>query len=506
MLDIDKNKGPIAVLGATGYVGGRLVPRLLELGYQVRAGARNPEKLSSRPFATHPGFEVRQMDVLEPDSLQRLLQNCQAAYYLVHSMASKGKDYSNADEQAAFNMVEAAEHAGLKRIIYLGGLGDDNSGLSEHLSSRLRVGRILQQGKVPTTFFRAAIILGAGSASFELLRYLVDRLPVMTTPRWVQTQSQPIAISNVIGYLTGCLEVEETAGQIYEIGGPDVLSYKDLFDLYAQEAGLPKRLILPLPFLSPGLSSYWIHMVTPIPADVAQPLAKGLKNRVVCRENRIRDLVPQRLLTCREAIHMALQKVKQQKVESCWSDAGPLKEMEWVTCGDARYAGGTILGLGYRTVLNCSADILWTKIKNLGGKNGWHYANFLWEIRGLIDRSLGGIGLARGRRESKNLAIGDALDFWRVLDVKDKERLQLIAEMKLPGEALLEFELHSLSNNQTELILTTKFLPKGLLGIIYWYSLYPIHQKIFKGMLLGLSKSAGAKIEKYPEYFHPLTG
>ncbi len=503
MTKINREEGPIAVLGATGYVGGRLITKLLQSGYRVRAGARNPEKLSCRPFAQQSGFKTVEVDVMDSDSLQNALEGCQAAFYLVHSMQSKGRDYSRADEQAAWNMVCAADEANLKRIIYLGGLGDEESGLSEHLISRLKVGRILQKGHVPTTFLRAAIILGSGSASFEMLRYLVDRLPVMITPKWVQTQLQPIAISNVVNYLAGCLEVEETEGQTYEIGGPDVLTYKDLFDLYAQVAGLRQRLILNVPFLSPKLSSYWIHMVTPIPASIAGPLVLGLKNTVVCKENRIRDLIPQELLGCKEAMQVAVQKVKQQEVDSCWSDAGLLKEMEWAACGDADYAGGTILALRYRTVLRCPVEQVWSKLEDIGGGTGWYYADFIWRLRGVVDRLLGGIGTARGRRSSQDLAIGDALDFWRVLDLQKDRRLQLQAEMKLPGEAILEFDLTDLDKDRTELVLTSKFLPRGLSGLIYWYIFYPAHKVVFKGMLKGLSRAIQAEIEKAAERMDP---
>ncbi|MFW6055663.1 MAG: SDR family oxidoreductase [Thermodesulfobacteriota bacterium] len=501
MPHIDPQGGPILVLGATGYVGGRLVPRLLDQGYAVRAGARSIAKLSCRPFSQHPRLELAAVDVLDESSLEQALSGCQAAFYLVHSMQAKGGGFRNLDQDAARNMVRAAQKTALKRIIYLGGLGDDADDLSEHLRSRYEVGRILQQGQVPATFLRAAILLGAGSASFELIRYLVDRLPIMTTPRWVFTESQPIAVSNVLTYLTGCLQVDATSGKTFEIGGPDVLSYKELFDIYAQEAGLRKRIIIPIPLLTPRLSAAWIHLVTPVPAGIAKPLIDGLRNRVVCRENRIQELIPQDLLTCRQAIRQALQKIQQQEVDTCWSDAGELTPPEWVTCGDASYAGGTILECNYHMLVAGTPENLWPAITSLGGTQGWGYADILWILRGFMDRLVGGIGLARGRRSSKDLRVGDALDFWRVLRIEENKRLQLLAEMKLPGEAVLELTLDDLGQDRCDVRLITRFMPRGLLGLAYWYSIYPLHGLVFKGMLKSLALASQAKIISGPESF-----
>ncbi|WP_027370749.1 SDR family oxidoreductase [Desulfovermiculus halophilus] len=501
MPHIDPDGGPILVLGATGYVGGRLVPRLLNLGYTVRAGARSVNKLACRPYSQHPRMQLAAVDVLDQSSLEQALSGCQAAYYLVHSMQAKGGRFQDLDRTAASNMTRAAEKTGLKRIIYLGGLGEDTDDLSEHLRSRHEVGRILHQGPVPVTFLRAAILLGAGSASFELVRYLVDRLPVMTTPRWVFTQSQPIAVSNVLTYLTGCLQVQATTGETFDIGGPDIVSYRELFDIYAQEAGLHKRIIIPVPLLTPKLSAAWIHLVTPVPAGIAKPLIDGLRNRVVCRENRIQELIPQNLLSCRQAIRQALQKIKQQEVDTCWSDAGELTPPEWVTCGDASYAGGTVLECNYTSTLATTPQALWPSIISLGGEKGWGYANILWTLRGLMDRMIGGIGLARGRRTSTDLRVGDALDFWRVLSLEENKRLQLMAEMKLPGEAIMELEIVDLGQDRCELRLITRFLPRGLLGLAYWYGVYPLHGLVFKGMLRSLAKATKATIIRGPQPF-----
>jgi uncharacterized protein YbjT (DUF2867 family) len=479
---------PLLVLGATGYVGGRLVPLLLDRGYRVRAGARSVAKLACRPYGSHPRLEIMSVDVLDRESLDRAVAGCRAAYYLVHAMQAGVGDFSATDRAAAENMVAASAHAGLEQIVYLGGLGNSDKELSEHLKSRMEVGDILFKGDVPVTWLRAAMILGAGSASFEILRYLVDRLPIMLTPRWVRTRCQPIAISNVLGYLAGCLEKPATRGQVFDIGGPDILSYEDLFQIYAQEAGLKKRIIIPVPLLTPRLSSHWINLVTPLPGSIAKPLAEGLKNEVICKDMRIAELIPQELLTCREAISRALQRVYQQTVDTCWSDAGTVASPEWMACGDKEYAGGTVLSCKYSTVLQASPAEVWESIRTIGGERGWYYGNLLWKIRGFADKLIGGVGLRRGRRDPRHVRVGDALDFWRVLDVQENRKLTLLAEMKVPGEAMLEFTLTPRGDGRTELFQSARFLPRGLWGIVYWYLSAPFHVLIFKGMLRGISR------------------
>jgi uncharacterized protein YbjT (DUF2867 family) len=491
---------PVLLTGATGYVGGRLVPRLLAAGYRVRALGRSLGKLRSRPWGNHPLIELAQGDVMDAESLHQAARGCGAAFYLVHSMTAAARDFAAADRQAALNMAQAAAAAGLDRIIYLGGLGGaDDPNLSEHLRSRHEVARILQSGAVPTTFLRAAMILGSGGAAFEILRYLVDRLPVMTTPRWVHTPVQPIAIRNVLTYLMGCLACDDTRGQTLDIGGPEVVTYRQLMDIYAEEAHLPRRLIIPVPVLTPRLSSYWIHLVTPVPASLARPLAEGLANPVICLDNRIRDLIPQELLDCRQTIRLALQRIEQQRVETCWSDAGSLVPPEWAACGDADFAGGTVLSLGYRILLQATLEEVWQPLSRIGGKTGWYYGDSWWAIRGGADRLLGGSGLRRGRRHPTELRVGDALDFFRVLEIEPRERLMLLAEMKMPGEATLEFRLSPQPDGATELTQVARFLPRGLLGIAYWYLLDPFHKKIYPGMLKGLAAATGKPIIAGPE-------
>lgn len=373
---------PILVVGATGYVGGRLVPKLLEAGYRVRAMGRSLEKLAGRSWAGLPGVELVAGDVMDAEALTRAAKGCHTAYYLVHSMLSGKDQFAEADRQAARNMADAAVHAGLARIIYLGGLAESKDPASKHLRSRLEVGDILQAGPVPTTHLRTPVILGSGSASFEILRYLVDRLPVMITPRWLRSRNQPIAIRNVLGYLVGCLAQPATIGETFDIGGPEVMTYQDLLHLYAREAGLRRRLIFPVPVLTPKLSAYWIHFVTPVPAAIAMPLAEGLTSEAVCTENRIQALIPQKLLTCAEAIRQALERLAQARVDTCWMDAGDLAAPEWARCGDAQWAGGTILQCGYRVDLEASAEQVWQPIQKIGGRTGWYHANFLWRLRG----------------------------------------------------------------------------------------------------------------------------
>jgi len=493
---------PILVTGATGYVGGRLIPALLDAGYRVRAMGRSLDKLGCRPWADHPDIELVEGDVLQLESLKQAATGCRFAYYLVHSMiAQKGK-FVEADREAARNMVAAADAAGLTRIIYLGGLAEAKDDvLSKHLKSRIEVADILQAGSVPTTDLRAPMILGSGSASFEILRYLVERLPAMVTPRWVQSLNQPIAIRDVIAYLVGCLEHEETVGEILDIGGPDILTYRDLLEIYAEEAGLRKRLIISVPVLTPTLSAYWIRFISPVPTSIALPLTEGLTSDAVCTENRIQSIIPRKLLSCRAAIRLALDRLTQEQVDTCWMDASELIEPEWAHCGDAEWAGGTLMHCGYRAQLKAGVEEIWRPVTNIGGKTGWYYLDILWRMRGIMDRIVGGVGLRRGRRHPTELMVGDALDFWRVLEVKPPERLVLLAEMKTPGEAVLEFQITPMGNNRAELQIFSSFMPRGLGGILYWYVLYPFHEWIFYFMLKSIAETIGKPIVNGPRRF-----
>src|SRR5512141_2629798 len=390
--------GTILVTGATGYVGARLVTRLLAKGYRVRATGRSLHRLRNRPWATHPGVELFPADALDPTSIAKACEGCAAAYYLVHSMMPGEVEFEEKDREAARNMARAAGDAGMSRLIYLGGLSEENPALSRHLRSRSEVAEILSAGKTTVTTLRAAMILGAGSASFEILRYLVDRLPVIITPKWVSTECQPIGIRNVLDYLVGCLEAPATVGGTFDIGGPEVVTYRDLMRTYAREAGLPPRLVIPVLVLSPRLSSYWIHLVTPVHAEVAQPLAEGLSNRVICGDTRIRDLIPVELSTCREAIRAALGPRNFRFLDA----DHPPGWVPWETYrypGDPPWAGGTFYQDTLRLYVRATPAEVWEQIEALGGKNGWYSMDWLWSLRGFLDRLCGGVGMRRGERE-----------------------------------------------------------------------------------------------------------
>lgn len=495
----DRGQHTVCVLGATGYVGGRLVPLLLERGWKVRAVGRSMSKLKCRPYASHERCELAVADIFDQRSLKQVFEECFAVYYLVHSMQSGSNNFVEKDRIAAKNTREAADNANVSRLVYLGGLIPDDPNISGHLKSRVEVGEILSSGSTPCTRLKAAVIIGSGSASFEILRYLVDRLPVMLTPKWVRVESQPISIRDALFYLAGCLDHPETAGDSFDIGGPFIETYEKLLQIYQEEANLRKRIIIPVPFLSPELSSYWLGFVSPVPLSLARPLVAGLRNRVVCKDFRIRKIMPCKLTDCRTAIRRAMRKVDQQVVDTCWSDAGALDNPEWAVCGDAGYTGGTVYHSTYRVKIEGGRDGLWNLIVSIGGEEGWYCYDSLWSIRGWLDKMFGGVGLRRGRRHPQELSVGDALDFWRVLDVQYGERLLLFAEMKLPGEALLEFTLENTLAGDTVLNMTARFLPRGLGGIFYWWSVYPLHSIVFKGMAVSLSKNLGSRILEGPE-------
>ena len=472
----------VAIAGSTGYIGGRLAPRLLESGFSIRCLVRSPRKLEGRDWSENPGVEVRTANLSDQSSLTEALTGCEAAFYLIHSMVSAGEEYARHDLELATTFAAAAHDAGVARIVYLGGLGETGAGLSEHLSSRRDVEAALASTGVPVTVLRAAMIVGSGSASFEILRYLVHRLPVMITPKWVSTPCQPIAVENVLIYLLGVLNVPETTGGTFDIGGSEVLPYREIMRIMADELGLPKRWIIPVPILTPRLSSYWIHLVTPLSNRIARPLAEGLKNEVVCREDRITHLIPQRLLSVREAIHAALSQVEQQLVETNWSMAGPMP-------GDPDWSGGTVFRDTREITIDAPATAVYRAVCRLGGTRGW-YADWLWKIRGWMDHLAGGPGLRRGRRDPNTLRYGDALDFWRVVGLDRDRQLSLRAEMRLPGEALLDFKIEPIAENKCRLHQTALFEPRGLFGLVYWYGVLPFHGIVFRGMLSGIERDA----------------
>ncbi len=438
---------PILVTGATGYIGGRLVPRLLEAGYHLRCLARSPRKLRNRPWADHERVEIVEGDLEDPHGLRQCMRGCGVAYYLVHSMIAKGPGYLEQDRKLARNFAEAAADCCIKRLLYLGGLGEVGDDLSQHLASRREVEEVLQEGPVPVTVFRAAMVIGSGSASFEILRYLVERLPVMITPRWVSTECQPIAVENVLHYLVATLEVPQTAGRTLDIGGTDVLTYREMMQITAEVLRLRRRFIIPVPVLTPRLSSLWIHLVTPIEKDIARPLAEGLRNRVVCRDDAAAQLMPQTLLGVRESVERAIAAARANEVTTSWHDAGPIP-------GDPDWAGGRVFVDRRTCDVRASRETTYEAVARIGGSTGYYAAGWLWQIRGWLDRLVGGPGLRRGRRDPQRLAYGDALDFWRVTRVDPGERLELRAEMRLPGEALLGFEVEPHDEDRNRCTLT----------------------------------------------------
>jgi len=498
--DIPNPRGrPIFVTGATGYIGGRLVPRLLEAGYTVRCLTRDGRKLRARPWAGHRNVEIVESDVTDIDALTNAMRGCGAAFYLVHSMITAGRAYAEIDRAMAEGFARAAREAELDRIIYLGGLGETGKGLSRHLASRREVEHALASGGSAAsggvTVLRAAMIIGSGSASFEILRYLVERLPIMITPRWVSTQCQPIAVRNVLHYLVSVLDTPETIGRTFDIGGPEVMTYRQIMQTMAAALGLRKRFIVPVPVLTPRLSSLWIHLVTPLSHRIARPLAEGLRNRVVCRNDDADRLMPQKLLTIREQIDAALGKLAAGDIETAWSDAG-------VMPGDPNWAGGTVFIDHRSRDISAPPSAIYRAVCRVGGGHGYYAADWLWRLRGALDRLVGGPGLRRGRRDPENVVYGDALDFWRVTAAEPDRRLELRAEMKLPGEALLTFEIEpdagAGDGKLCRLHQTASFKPKGLWGLLYWYLVLPLHGIVFEGMLSGIQRAAERPPDRLP--------
>jgi uncharacterized protein YbjT (DUF2867 family) len=477
----------ILVTGATGYVGGRLVPRLLEAGYSVRCLVRDPARLQGRPWFEQ--VEVVRGDVLKPDTLAPAVQDVAAAYYMIHSMKSSA-DFHQQDLTAARNFGNAAKNAGVQRLIYLGGLDDPHTELSEHLSSRQQTGQALREAGIPLTEFRAAAIIGSGSLSFEMVRYLTERLPVMICPRWVYTRTQPIAIRDVLSYLVAALEAPESAGRIIEIGGSEVMTYGEMMLGYARARGL-RRYLVPVPVLTPRLSSYWVHWVTPIPAEIAKPLIQGLRNELIVREDTAQRLFPDiRPVDYQTAVQRALARLDASQVETIWSDALVSSQGD-ITPVTLATQDGMIIEQRQR-VVNAPPTAVYRAYTGLGGRRGWPYFDWAWQIRGMMDRLIGGVGLRRGRRDPDEVRVGDALDFWRVEAVEPERLLRLRAEMKVPGRAWLQFESKPQPNGQTILQQTALFAPKGLSGLLYWYVLYPLHGLIFSGMVQQLGWQAEA--------------
>ena len=477
----------VLVTGANGYVGGRLVPQLLDRRHVVRCMVRDPSRLQGRTWAAQ--VTIVRGDVLDSASLGPALAGIEVAYYLVHSLGA-GRDFHDRDIRAAKSFGAAAAAAGVARIIYLGGLGDSTAALSEHLRSRQDTGSALAEAGVPVTEFRAAVIVGSGSVSFEMIRYLTERVPVMVCPNWVYTRIQPIAIRDVLTYLVEALDTPASTGQVVEIGGSDVLTYGQMMTGYATLRGL-KRFLLPVPFLTPRLSSYWVHLVTPIPSAIARPLIEGLRNEVVVRDPRASQWFPSiEPVGYLEAVRRALASFDGDSVETAWSDALTSSHLDSepvvLTTQD-----GMVLERRQLTV-NATPERAFEVFSALGGATGWLRLNWAWQLRGFLDRLLGGVGMRRGRRDPHHVRVGDAVDFWRVEAVEPGRLVRLRAEMKVPGRAWLEFQARTLDTGATLIVQTAFFAPRGLFGLMYWYALYPIHGLIFGGMIREIGRRAEA--------------
>jgi uncharacterized protein YbjT (DUF2867 family) len=467
----------IALTGATGYVGGRLLTALEARGERVRCLSRRPEYLSAR---VGPGTEVVHCDVLRPETLRAALQGVETAYYLVHSMGS-GASFADADRQAASAFGQAARAAGIRRVVFLGGLGEGE--LSEHLSSRQEVGRILRNSGVPTIEFRSSIVIGSGSASFEMLRALVERLPVMVTPRWVNTRTQPIAIEDVIAYLLEALDYEPDEGEVFEIGGADVCSYLELMHKYADQRGL-RRHMVPVPVLTPRLSSLWLHLVTPVYAGIGRELVDSLRNETVINDPRALQVFAVRPRNSAEAVARALANEDREIAETRWSDEAPAPNPGF---GGARY--GSRLVDSRSVNVPCPPAVAFAPIQRIGGRTGWYLGNELWKLRGALDVLAGGPGLRRGRRDPVGIRVGDTIDFWRVERFEQDRLLGLVAEMKVPGRAWLQFEVEPDDTGGSTIRQTAIFDPAGVPGLAYWYTLWPIHNYVFGGMLKRIAAS-----------------
>ncbi|MFJ8917101.1 SDR family oxidoreductase [Amycolatopsis sp. NPDC102389] len=475
------------VLGATGYVGGRLVPQLLEAGHEVRVVARSPEKVAEEPWRDR--VEVERGDVTDPASIETALTGCEVVYYLVHSLARK--DFVDVDREGAKTVAEAAKTAGARRLVYLGGIVPDDEELSPHLASRAEVGRVLLDSGVPAIVLQAAVIIGSGSASFEMLRYLTERLPAMVTPRWVRNRIQPIAIRDVLHYLVHAAELPSEVNGAFDIGGPDVLTYLDMMRRYAVVAGLPRRAVVPVPVLTPWLSAQWVNLVTPVPKSIAVPLIESLVHEVVCHDHAIAEHIPDPeagLTHYERAVELALSRIRNADVPTRWSDASTAPSDPLPT--DPEWAGGTVYEDKREQRTDASPEALWDVIESIGGEHGWYSFPLAWSVRGWADRLVGGVGLRRGRRDPRRLHLGEALDWWRVEYLDRPRLLRLRAEMKLPGRAWLELGVESDEDGRTVYRQRAVFEPHGLAGHAYWKGIAPFHGVVFGGMVRNITGAA----------------
>lgn len=479
------------VTGATGYVGGRLVTRLLEEGFHVRVMARDPERLRDYPWLNQ--VEAVRADAEDRSSLDSALRDVDVAYYMLHSL-SEHEGFENVETRMATNFGAAARAAGVKRIVYLGGITPPNTELSTHLESRRNTGAILRDSGVPTTELRAAVIIGSGSASFEMLRYLTERLPFMITPRWLNNRVQPIAIRDALHYLVKAGQESGDTSHVVDIGGPDVMLYREMMQRYAKVAGLRPRTIVSVPVLTPRLSSHWVSLVTPVPRRLALPLVDSLVNEVVVDPARdVRKILPEPeggLLGFDTAVTYALDRVRNQDVQTRWSSASVPGAPSAPLPTDPDWSGGTLYVDLRERATSASPEALWRIIEGIGGSNGYYSSLFLWEIRGFLDRLIGGVGLRRGRRDPHHLYVGETVDFWRVERCDRGRLLRLRAEMRLPGLAWLELAIDHDEQGRTVYRQRATYRPFGLLGHLYWWAVVPFHALVFGSMVRRIPAAA----------------
>jgi len=487
------NARKILVTGASGYVGGRLVTALLDEKMQVRVFVRDLNKAQSHTWASQ--VEIYVGNATDYKSTLAALNGIHTAFYLLHSI-NVGNNFDEIEAQMARSFAKAAQEAGVKQIVYLGGIANDAK-TSKHLKSRANTGRELATTSVPVMELRAGIIIGSGSASFEMLRHLTHRLPIMTTPKWVMNRTHPIAIRDVLWYLKNAAKLETPVAQVFDIGGPEILSYADMMQKFAVLSRLRRRIIIKIPVLTPKLSSLWIGFVTPVPTSLARPLVGSLISEVVADPNKSIDkLIPppsEGLIDVENAINLALNKVSDNEVATRWSDAS-LPTAPWQKAqSDPDWAGESLYKDTRVRVTDASIKNLWAAIEEIGGETGWYGSDFLWYLRGLLDRMIGGVGLRRGRRDPIHLRVGDSLDFWRVESMVPEKSLKLYAEMIIPGKAWLEFKVRKLPNGQSEVIQEASYSPRGLGGQLYWYAVMPFHIFVFPTMIRNLIRSANRK-------------
>ena len=475
------------VTGSTGYIGGRLIRELLNVGYKVKVFARFPDRLRDLPW--YSKVEIISGDALNSDDVSKAMKDVDVAYYLLHAL-NKGNEFVDIETKMAQIFADSAKANNVQRIIYLGGLIPSQK-LSQHLESRKITGEILRNSGVPTIELRAGVVIGSGSASFEMLRYLTERLPIMVTPKWVKTKIQPIAVRDVLYYLVGSAGISDNLNQAFDIGGPDILTYKEMMNRYAKVADLRKRIIISVPLLTPRLSSLWVGFVTPVPGSIARPLVKSLINEVICHDSEIKNYLPDPkngLTNFDKAVDLALMRVREAQVSTRWSSASIPGIPSEPLPSDPEWSGGTL----YKDIrikeINSDPEKVWQVVESIGGNNGYFSFDWAWEIRGILDRIVGGVGLRRGRRDPHHLNVGETLDFWRVEEKIPNNLLRLRAEMKMPGKAWLEFKVEKINDQKCKLTQTAIFYPKGLAGHSYWWLIAPFHVFVFPGMIKNIKK------------------